>query len=59
MPTISSRGNTNVSKIWLLVVFAFVMMISITWKLFQGLEEIALHTTEASAQINDLMNDSH
>jgi hypothetical protein len=57
MPTIHSHGNSNVSKVWFVVLFSFIMMISIVWKLFQGLQEIALHTTEMSDQINELMYD--
>ncbi len=59
MPTISSRGNTNVSKIWVLVVFTFAMMVLIVWKLFAGLKEIALNTTAMSDQINELLKDTH
>ncbi len=33
------------------------MMLSVVWKLFTGLEEIALHTGMMSDQINDLMED--
>lgn len=57
MPTIYSHGNSNVSKIWFVVLFSFVMMLSVVWKLFTGLEEIALHTGMMSDQINDLMED--
>ncbi len=57
MPTLHSRGNTNVSKIWVVVLFSFIMMVSVVWKLFQSLQEIALHSTAMSNQIDELMND--
>lgn len=59
MPTIHSRGNTNVSKIWIVVLFSFVMMVSVVWKLFYGLQEIALHTGIMSGQIDELLEDTH
>ncbi|MBP9771783.1 MAG: hypothetical protein KBD16_02565 [Candidatus Pacebacteria bacterium] len=57
MPSIYSHGNSNVSKIWFVVLFSFVMMLSVVWKLFSGLEEIALHSGMMSQEINELMND--
>lgn len=57
MPTIHAHGNTNVSKIWIVVLCSFVMMVSVVWKLFESLQEIAFHTTAMSDQINELMED--
>ncbi len=59
MPTISSRGNTNVSKIWFLIVFVFVVMLGISWKVYASLEEISLHTNHMTDDLRDLMEDPH
>lgn len=57
MPSLHSRHNTNVSKIWFFVLFSFVMMVSVVWNLFQSLQEISLHSTAMSNQIDELMKD--
>ncbi|MEK7578999.1 MAG: hypothetical protein AAB460_00480 [Patescibacteria group bacterium] len=59
MPTIHSHGNTNVSKIWFVVVFAFVVLLGISWKVYASLEEIALHTNHMTDDLRDLMDDPH
>jgi hypothetical protein len=58
MPTIHSHGNTNVSKVWFVVLFSFIVMVSVVWKLFTNLQEIAFRMTATSDQINELMEDS-
>lgn len=57
MPALHSHGNTNVSKVWFVVLFSFIVMVSVVWNLFTNLQEIAFHMTATSDQINELMED--
>ena len=59
MPTLYSHRNTNVSKIWFLVLFVCLFMSMLVWKIYRGIEEIALNTSQMTDSINDLMQDPH
>jgi uncharacterized protein YoxC len=58
MPTIYSHANGTVSKIWFVVLFTFLMMVIVMWKLSRGITEIARNTKAISDQIDGLMDDS-
>ncbi|HXK39537.1 MAG TPA: hypothetical protein VJ837_01785 [Candidatus Paceibacterota bacterium] len=57
MPTLHSHRNTNVSKVWFVVLSSFIVMVSVVWNLFTSLQEIAFRMTATSDQINELMED--
>lgn len=57
MPTLHGRGNTNVSKVWFVILAVCVAMMLIVWDVLRSVQDLAEDAAERRNHINELMTE--
>lgn len=57
--TTYGHNPTRINKVWFVVLFAGIMLFSVTKTIHRGIQQIALDSASAQAQVDALMNDPH
>ncbi len=59
MAAIAVSDVLRINKMWFVVVFASIMVFSVTRTIYRGIQQIAIDSAAAQEQVDALMNNPH
>jgi|GEM_PF-6144172 len=59
MTALAVHNVARINKMWFVVLFAGFMLFSVTKTIYRGIQQIAIDSAAAQAQVNALMNNPH
>ncbi|MDQ5927603.1 MAG: hypothetical protein QG633_41 [Patescibacteria group bacterium] len=59
MTALAVHNVAHINKMWFVVLFAGFMLFSVTKTIYRGIQQIAIDSASAQAQVDALMNEPH